>query len=235
MKPPLLVITGGSRGIGRATARKFTRNNYDVLNLSRNPCTVKDVVNIATDLTDKNWLTTTQPMLQQHCENRPLICLTHNAGILHKDSSASLPARQLRTVLEIHVVAAAILNQVVLPFMQPASSIVYISSTLGHKAVANTASYVISKHAVIGQMRATCQDLAGSGIITSCICPGFTDTEMLREHVGNDENVMHALAQKSTQNRLARSEEIADTIWFASQTEVINGAVIDAHLGQIEN
>ena len=42
-------------------------------------------------------------------------------------------------------------------------------------------SYVVSKHALVGMMRATCQDLAGREIHTACICPGFTDTEMFRD------------------------------------------------------
>jgi NAD(P)-dependent dehydrogenase (short-subunit alcohol dehydrogenase family) len=100
--------------------------------------------------------------------------------------------------------------------------------------VANTHAYVVSKHAVIGQMRATCQDLAGSMIHTAAICPGFTETEMLSEHLGANPGIYEQITATIAHGRLAQPSEIADTIWFASQTPVINGAIIDANLGQIE-
>ena len=93
-------------------------------------------------------------------------------------------------------------------------------------------SYVISKHAIVGMMRALCQDLAGTGVHTACICPGFTDTEMLREHVPAD--AMAAVAEVSAFNRLIKPGEIAETLLFAAGNPVVNGAVIHANLGQRE-
>ena len=97
----------------------------------------------------------------------------------------------------------------------------------------NSFSYVTSKHAVIGMMRATCQDLTSTGIHTSCICPGFTDTEMLREHVPDE--FMDSIKEMSSYGRLVNPGEIADTILWASQNPVINGSVLHANLGQIES
>ena len=119
--------------------------------------------------------------------------------------------------------------------MKSGSSILYVSSTLGEKGVANTCSYVSSKHAQIGLMKASCQDLFGSGIHTAAICPGFTDTEMLRDHVGNDAEVLDYFAGLSAFNRLLAPEEIANTLWFCANTPAINGSVIHANLGQLEN
>ena len=137
--------------------------------------------------------------------------------------------------MDINLIAPHTLNQLVIPFMHTGSSIIYIGSTLSEKAVANTYSYVVSKHAMIGMMRATCQDLAGSGIHTACVCPGFTDTEMLREHVGKDQEVLSSIAAMSTFGRLVSPIEVATTIKFAAENPVINGAVIHANLGQIES
>jgi NAD(P)-dependent dehydrogenase (short-subunit alcohol dehydrogenase family) len=81
-------------------------------------------------------------------------------------------------------------------------------------------------------MRATCQDLAGSGVHTACISPGFTNTEMLREHVPAD--VMPQIAAMSAFERLIEPDEIAKTLLFAAQNPVLNGATINANLGQIE-
>ena len=84
-------------------------------------------------------------------------------------------------------------------------------------------------------MRATCQDLAGTGIHTCCICPGFTDTEMLRVHIGDDQEVVNSIASASTFGRLIEPEEIANTISFAAANPVINGAVMHTNLGQVEH
>jgi NAD(P)-dependent dehydrogenase (short-subunit alcohol dehydrogenase family) len=85
---------------------------------------------------------------------------------------------------------------------------------------------------MIGMMRATCQDLAGREIHTACICPGFTDTEMLREHVPED--ALSSVAAMSAYSRLVNPDEIADTLHWAATNPVINGSVIHANLGQIE-
>jgi NAD(P)-dependent dehydrogenase (short-subunit alcohol dehydrogenase family) len=141
----------------------------------------------------------------------------------------------LSETINLNVIAPHRVNQAVLGMMQPGSAIIYIGSTLSEKAVANSFSYVTSKHAVVGMMRATCQDLAGTGIHTACVCPGFTDTEMLRDHVGNNQEILDSLSGLSTFGRLVRPEEIADTIYFAAENPAINGAVIHANLGQIES
>ena len=88
---------------------------------------------------------------------------------------------------------------------------------------------------MIGMMRATCQDLAGSGIHTACICPGFTDTEMLRAHVGDSDEVLKMIGNMSSYSRLIEPVEIARSIEFAVANPVINGSVIHANLGQIES
>ena len=95
-------------------------------------------------------------------------------------------------------------------------------------------SYVISKHAQLGMMRATCQDLMGSGIHTALVCPGFTDTEMLRTHIGTDPEVEQAVASLNSFNRLIDPLEIAELLLWCHQHPVINGAVLHANLGQKE-
>ena len=116
--------------------------------------------------------------------------------------------------------------------MPPGSSVLYVGSTLSEKAVPGSFSYVTTKHANIGMIRATCQDLAGRQIHTAAICPGFTDTEMLREHVPDE--ALTAVASMSAYDRLVNPDEIAATLLWAAASPVINGAVIHANLGQVE-
>lgn len=230
----VLVITGASKGIGLATAKHFLTRGYRVINLSRSACDVKGVVNFAVDLLSHSWLTEHGAALIDEVGTPEQIVLVHNAAMMTKETVATIDAETFRSVLQLNVVAPAELNSLLIPKMKKGSSIAYISSTLGRKAVANTHAYVVSKHAVIGQMRATCQDLAGSMIHTAAVCPGFTETEMLSEHLGARPEVYQQITSTIAHGRLAQPSEIADTIWFVSQNPIINGAILDANLGQIE-
>ena len=230
----VLVITGASKGIGLATAERFSAGGYQVINISRTPCPLEGVTNLAVDLSHEHWRDKFGARILTEVAEPDRLVLVHNAAILTKDSVRDIDAGSLRQVLELNVVAAAELNTLLIPWMHEGSSIIYISSTLGTKAVANTHAYVISKHAVIGQMRATCQDLAGSMIHTTAICPGFTETEMLSEHLGANPEIRAQITAGIAHRRLAQPAEIAETIWFSSQNAVLNGAMIDANLGQIE-
>ena len=229
---PCLVITGASSGIGLATAAVFIESGYTVINLSRSACDVDGVTNITCDLADPNFLPDIETTLLAGIAEAETLCLVHNAARLAHDCVAETSPEELRSVYEINLIAPTVLNRMLLPSMSPGSSILYVGSTLGEKAVPGSFSYVTSKHASIGMMRATCQDLAGSGVHTACINPGFTDTEMLRDHIPAD--LMAEIAQMSAYGRLIEPSEIARTLLFAAQTPVINGSVMNANLGQIE-
>jgi 3-oxoacyl-[acyl-carrier protein] reductase len=229
-----LVITGGSKGIGLATARLFAAEGYRVVNISRSPIPLAGAVQLGIDIAQTDWAARHGEAVRAAVAGSATIALVHNAGLLTKDSVASVEAAALHRSLQVNVVACVQLDQLLLPLMGAGSSIVYVGSTLGEKAVAGSCAYVVSKHAQIGLMRATCQDLAGRGIHTACVCPGFTDTEMLRAHVGHASDVLEALAGGVTFGRLIEPEEIARTIRFCAQNAVINGAVIHANLGQVE-
>ncbi len=227
------IISGASAGIGLATAERFLADGLKVANLSRRPCPLEDVKHITCDLGDHSFTHQVGSALIAFTQRAERIVLVHNASRLDNDTAQNTSADALRTVLDINVVATSILNQTLLPMMQPGSSILYVGSTLSEKAVPGSFSYVTSKHAQIGMMRGLCQDLAGSGIHTACICPGFTDTEMLRTHVPDD--AMDSVRSMSAFGRLIEPQEIAETIAWCAAQPVINGAVIHANLGQVES
>ncbi len=228
-----VIITGASKGIGKANAAACIEKGDRVINISRTPSSVEGVENQLIDLTKPESEATIASLAKDLAGDGDII-LVHNAARLDSDTVSTADATKMREILEINVVAPQVLNHAFLPHMKAGSAIIYVGSTLSEKAVANSYSYVTSKHAMVGMMRATCQDLAGTGIHTACVCPGFTDTEMLRAHVGEDEAVLTSIAGASTFGRLITPEEIADSILFAASNPVINGAVIHANLGQLE-
>ena len=228
----LLLITGASSGIGLACAEAFLAAGYRVVNLSRRDCPNKEVRSINCDLSEPDFGEALKAKITAELEAADSISLVHNASLLANDAVGGTNSDHLRTVYEINLIAPNTLNNLCIEHMQTGSSILYIGSTLSEKAVPNSFSYVTSKHASIGMMRSTCQDLAGGKIHTACVCPGFTDTQMLREHVPAD--AMDFVAGMSAFKRLIEPEEIANTVLFCANNPVLNGAVIHANLGQVE-
>jgi NAD(P)-dependent dehydrogenase (short-subunit alcohol dehydrogenase family) len=198
---------------------------------------VDGVETIGTDLGDAESLSSTCAALAQRLGTQPdvPVCLVHNASLMLKDRCDVTSDEDLGRVLAVNVVGINAINRTLLPKMPRGSSVLYVGSTLSEKAVAGAFSYVVSKHAQLGMMRATCQDLMGRGIHTALICPGFTDTTMLRQHVGNDESVLADLGAMNSFGRLVAPDEIADLILWAHQHPVVNGAVLHGNLGQIEH
>jgi 3-oxoacyl-[acyl-carrier protein] reductase len=230
----LLVITGASKGIGFATAKRFLAQGARVVNLSRTYCELEGVLNLTVDLSQPGFEHAVEAALLDAVSDRERIVLVHNACMLERDTADSGPPEVLRRSLEVQLMAPAILNRMLIPKMGPGSSVVYVGSTLSEKAVAGVFSYVVAKHALVGMMRATCQDLLGRGIHTVCICPGVTDTETLRKRVGGDAALLEALRSITGEGRLIEPDEIAQVIAFAAAQPVLNGTVIHANLGQRE-
>ena len=229
------IITGASVGIGATAAQLFLEQEYDVFNLSRRPCPIQGVENLHCDLAVTSSIEEACYQLEALIQDSESVALVHNACQMRKDNTLDCESASLREVLETNLVAANSINQRLLPLMPRTSSVLYMGSTLSEKAVAGSFSYIISKHALLGMMRASCQDLMNSGIHTALICPGFTDTEMLRTHLGNNEDILQSIAGMNSFNRLIDTEEIAKLILFAHDNPVINGSVIHANLGQKES
>jgi NAD(P)-dependent dehydrogenase (short-subunit alcohol dehydrogenase family) len=231
MGPRRLVITGASRGIGRAVAQRFVAGGWSVANLSRTPSGLAGTTDIAADLAAPDWADAVRDPLLAALDGAETVCLIHNCALNIPAAVDAVAADDFRRVLEVGLVAPSILNRLLLERMGPGSSVLYVGSTLSQRATAGMAAYVSLKHAVVGLMRATAQDLKGRGVHTACVCPGFTETEMLRGYGGE---MLARLAALTTQNRLIAPEEIAEVLWFAAASPVVNGAVLGADLGFVE-
>jgi NAD(P)-dependent dehydrogenase (short-subunit alcohol dehydrogenase family) len=170
----------------------------------------------------------------------------------------------MRRCLEVNVVAPAVLNGVVRKFMGHRSSIIYMGSTLSEKGVPDRASYVASKHALAGIMKVTCQDLGqefasaakqaeeavsrqektaageakSSAVVdevhTAMVCPGFTGTEMLLEHLERSSELHEIILKKQTMGRILDPEEVARVVLFCAENPSVNGSVVHCNLGQVE-
>lgn len=230
----LVIVTGASRGIGLVVARRFLGGGAQVWNISRSPAPDPDISDVAIDLAEPLAADMIPDALLAAAAVSTRIVLVHNASAMVNDTVETVTAVDLDRMLRVGVHAPADLNRVLIPLMPAGSAIVYLGSTLSEKAVPGSFSYVITKHAVVGMMRATCQDLLGRGIHTACVCPGVTDTEMLREHVGDDAALLATLREMTGAGRLIDPDEIAAVVQWAAENPVLNGAVLHANHGQRE-
>lgn len=232
---PTVIITGASAGIGEATAARYRAADAPVFNLSRRPCPVAGVTHLSCDLAERAQIDAALEVLLPAVTGATSVALIHNASLMRKDTALDCTDADLEAVLAINVRAINHLNRALLPLLPPTSSVVYVGSTLAEKAVAGAYSYVLSKHAQLGMMRATCQDLMGRGVHTALVCPGFTDTEMLRTHLGNDAGTIEAIGAMNSFGRLVAADEIARLIEWVHDNPVLNGAVLHGNLGQKES
>lgn len=224
------MITGGSHGIGRATAVAFLQDGWEVVSLSRTPCDNRSVHTIGVDLSDRNlvdgdW----RDELKQRCADATRVCVVHNAGQFVRDDVDNVDLEFLHRAFRLMVVAPCVLNELLLPMLGDRSSLIYVGSTLSELGVPHAFSYISIKHAVIGMMRAAQQDLSGRGIHTCCVCPGVTETRMIASDAVRPDDFTQT---RVSMRRLLQPGEVADVILFAANNPSINGAVIHANLGQ---
>ncbi len=229
------VITGSSVGIGAAIAARFVAEGARVFGLARRPCPIDGVESVEVDLGDLAAIDAVIGRLLGAIERPVELHLIHNAAVMPQDSTVELRGAEVERALRINLVAPMLLTAGLRPRMGAGSSVVYIGSTLSEKAVPGRATYVVSKHGIVGLMRATAQDLFGQQIHTACVCPGFTDTEMLRPVLDANPELREAVLRMVSFGRLIDPEEIADVVTFVARTPALNGAVLHANLGQRES
>ncbi|GHF13516.1 oxidoreductase [Kordiimonas sediminis] len=224
-----VVITGGATGIGRAVAAAFLKEGAQVTIASRNEERLQDAKsalggNVSTAVLD---VTKEDDVTQVFADIGPVDILVNNAGAagtapLHKTS-----LDLWNQMLSVNLTGAFLCTRAVLDGMKKRNQgrIITIASTSGLKGYAYTAAYTASKHGVIGMTRSLALELANSAITANCVCPGFTDTEIVAEALDtiiqttgrSRSDALAELVSHNPQKRLITPEEVASAVLWLSE------------------
>lgn len=213
-----VVVTGASRGVGRAIARAFHDEGAWVIGTRTSAGKDADETCqewISTDFTD----TTQIEACAAHLRNARVDVLVNNAGINRIAPFVEIAPADFLAIQQVNVYAPFRLCQAVIPAMRERrwGRIVNVSSIFGKISKEQRASYSASKFAVDGMTVALAAEHSADGILANSVAPGFIDTELTRRVLG-DAGIERIVAGVPAR-RLGRAEEIARLVLFLASDE----------------
>lgn len=221
------LVTGGNRGIGAAIAGALAAAGATVSIVGRDGASLKAQVDLGrarswrvADVTDQGSISAAAQALAE--TSGPIDILVNNAGGAFSAPFAKTSADDFRRMMDLNFMGVVHGVQAVLPDMVARGSgrIVNIASTAALKGYAYVSAYAAAKHAVLGLTRSLALETARSGVTVNCVCPGFTDTDLISDSVeliiqktGRDAAEVRAeLARANPQGRLIQPDEVAAAV-----------------------
>jgi 3-oxoacyl-[acyl-carrier protein] reductase len=238
------VVTGGSRGIGRAIAIRLATQGADVAFSYRgNEVAAKETaaaiealgrraLPVQADVSDPEAADT---LIKTALEAFGKIdILVNNAGVTRDDLIMRMSLDDWRTVLETNLFGAFYVTKAVTRPMLKAKGgrIVNITSVSGQAGQTGQANYSSAKAGLIGLTKATARELASRGITCNAVAPGFVLTELTKDL---PENLMKQLTDATPLGRFGTTEEIASAVAFLASDEAafITGQVLGVDGGLV--
>lgn len=234
-------ITGTVRGIGKATVNVFAEKGWDVIAHARTPSDEfeNDLVALSSvygvtitpvyfDLTDTNAM---KECVKNLRKNKVFInALVNNAGVSSGGLFQMTPVPKIKEIFDVNLFAQMELTQLILKIMvKECAAIVNVASVTGVDFRKATSAYGVSKAALIAWTKVLQTELKGE-IRVNAVAPGYTDTDMANSA---DDEYRAQVLSRTVMNRLAKPEEIANTIYFlaSDDSSFITGQVLKADGG----
>jgi len=240
------LITGGSRGIGRATAILFARAGADVaINfLSQEQAALeviqkvnelgRDCLALKADISQKNQVEEMMETLL-HDWNQ-IDILVNNAGIWTYGEIGNMDSAIWDETMRLNLDAVFFVCNTVVPVMKAKKKgwIVNVSSTAGVRGEALHSHYAASKGAIISFTKSLAAELAAVGIRVNCVAPGWVDTEMC-EDVFNTPGFRQKVEDSIPLKRIPPPEDVAGPILFlvSDLARHITGEVVNVNGGSV--
>jgi NAD(P)-dependent dehydrogenase (short-subunit alcohol dehydrogenase family) len=227
----VVVVTGGTKGIGKAVADRFAATGDRVEAVGRADCDVTDEAEVAAFFERVG----------------PVDVLVNNAGVGWSAPLARTTMDDWSSHLDVNATGAFLCTRAVIGGMLERDSgrIVTVASVAGLVGARYTAAYAASKHAAIGLMRAAAAEVAGTGVTANAVCPSWVRTEMTRRSVErivertgrSPDEAETSLIMMTPLGRLLEPEEVAFAVEFfaAPEAGAINGQTLVLDGGGIQS
>ncbi|HKX40396.1 MAG TPA: SDR family NAD(P)-dependent oxidoreductase [Burkholderiaceae bacterium] len=253
--PRHALVTGAARGIGAAIVRMLADEGASVTLLGRDanalaalaselpsPANGSHGIAVA-DVGDAAQVQAA--FAAARAARGPVTILVNNAGQAESAPFAKTSLALWQRMLAVNLTGTFLCSQAALPDMLERGSgrIVNIASTAGQKGYAYVSAYVAAKHGVIGLTRALALEVAKKGITVNAVCPGYTDTDILRASVANvvaktgrsEADARAEFAKGNPQQRIVQTQEVADAVrWLCGEgASAITGQAISVSGGEV--
>ncbi len=235
------LVTGGSRGIGKATCLKLAEMGYNILlnyrsNDEEANNTQAAVKALGVDCELMKFDVVDAPAIEQILggwieanKDKRIEVLINNAGIRQDNLLMWMSYEQWRKVLDINLDGFFHITKLVMSDMlvKKYGRIINVVSLSGLKGVPGQANYSAAKAGIIGATRSLAQEVARRGVTVNAIAPGFIKTDMTEDLSEKDLSAMIPM------KRFGTAEEVAETIGFFASTKssYITGEVISVNGG----
>lgn len=247
------LVTGAGRGIGLAIARTLLRQGACVTITGRTMGTLEASAAQLDAPGAVHWVTmdvadqasVAAAFTSAHERFGPVAILVNNAGQASAAPFLKTTAAIWQQMLAVNLGGTWHCMQAALPAMLEArwGRIVNVASTAGMTGYPYVSAYCAAKHGVVGLTRALALEVANKGVTVNAVCPGFTDTDIVRDAVANivamtgrsEQQARDELASNNPQRRLVRPEEVADAVaWLCMPgASAMNGQAIAVAGGEV--
>jgi 3-hydroxybutyrate dehydrogenase len=247
------VVTGGGSGIGAAIAQALVAAGARVTLMGRDAARLAyqsdklahdgEVQVQAVDVTQPESVASA--FAGATAAFGAVDILVNNAGQAEASPFAKTDLALWQRMLDVNLTGVFLCTQAALPAMLERGSgrIVNVASTAGQVGYAYVAAYCAAKHGVIGMTRSLALEVATRGVTVNAVCPGYTETELLRQSVGrivaqtsrSEDEARDALLRSNPQRRFVTPEEVAHSVlWLCSPgSDALTGQAISISGGEV--
>lgn len=241
----VVLITGGSRGIGAACVEMFARKKANVAFTYKSDKKSADLLSKKISSYGNAWPyqidLESEDDISEKIEKiindfERIDILVNNAGIWKYGAADSMSLKEWNETILINLTGTFLITRAVIPVMKKNQfgRIINISSTAGQRGEAFHSHYAASKGAIISYTKSLAAELGGFNINTNCVAPGWVITDMSAE-VFSDEEYKKSVENGIPVGRIATAEDIAGPVVFlaSEMARHINGEILNVNGGSV--